>query len=529
MSARPRSSADAKTAALRRIALAPTGLAAALATAALSARVARRGLARPAAAGRARRTDWSSDLEQPVVRRSSHPRLWPAVPDPRRGDRSGDRGRPQLRRRGRMLPPPRAGHQDDRRTMAASVLFAAGTVVNVAVGRLTFALGLAVALAALAAVRAGRRSIAAVLVLVTAPASPVAGVMLGLALTAWWLHTRRPALLVLAALAVTPVARRHGPVPAGRSIPVPGRGTGVVARRRRGRRARDRPPRRAPRRRALRHRVRGNVHRPQPAGRQRHSTRHVRRRARARADGPASASPARRGRPAGHHLVAVVAGVRRHRPRRPRPVGPRHLSPTADRRRTIGGSNERAGGDRADAAALGDGARRRGAPAGARVGAPARHGPQPGLLRDCARSRRVPPVRCATTRWSSWPSPTYRSTRPGLRRPISCAAGCPSSNRCGTTITGACGGSPTPSRWSTDQPGSYGSDPAAVVLDVAEAEPVLVRVRYSTHWSLDQAGCVSPSPDGWTIVLVVQPGVVTLRPVLARSLPIIGPLDGCPA
>jgi hypothetical protein len=43
-----------------------------------------------------------------------------------------------------------------RRTLVASVLFAAGTVVNVAIGRLTFALGLAIALAALAAVQRRR-------------------------------------------------------------------------------------------------------------------------------------------------------------------------------------------------------------------------------------------------------------------------------------------------------------------------------------------------------------------------------------
>ena len=37
-------------------------------------------------------------------------------------------------------------------------------------------------------------------------------------------------------------------------------------------------------------------------------------------------------------------------------------------------------------------------------------------------------------------------------------------------------------------------DPAAVVLDVSAAEPVLVRVRFSSHWSLDQPGCVSCEP-----------------------------------
>ena len=69
--------------------------------------------------------------------------------------------------------------------------------------------------------------------------------------------------------------------------------------------------------------------------------------------------------------------------------------------------------------------------------------------------------------------------------------------------------------------------PTAVVLEVTAAEPVLVRVRYSSHWSLDRPGCVEPTPDGWTMVHVEQPGLVILRPVLARSLPLIGSLDGC--
>jgi hypothetical protein len=70
-------------------------------------------------------------------------------------------------------------------------------------------------------------------------------------------------------------------------------------------------------------------------------------------------------------------------------------------------------------------------------------------------------------------------------------------------------------------------EPTAIVLDVATAEPVLVRVRYSDHFSLDAAGCVRPTPDGWTVVDVEQPGVVTVSAVLARSLPLIGPLDRC--
>jgi hypothetical protein len=107
-------------------------------------------------------------------------------------------------------------------SLAASLLFAAGTVVNVAVGRLTFALGLAVAMAALAAARRGRIVLAAVLALATAPASPVAGVALAVALTAWWMHERRSRLAVLAVLAALPVGVAAALFPQGGEFPFRG-------------------------------------------------------------------------------------------------------------------------------------------------------------------------------------------------------------------------------------------------------------------------------------------------------------------
>ena len=73
---------------------------------------------------------------------------------------------------------------------AASVLFGAGTVTNIAVGRLTFALGLAIGLTAVAAMTFDRRRAACVLALLTACASPVAGVFVMLAATAWALSAR---------------------------------------------------------------------------------------------------------------------------------------------------------------------------------------------------------------------------------------------------------------------------------------------------------------------------------------------------
>jgi hypothetical protein len=68
-----------------------------------------------------------------------------------------------------------------RRARMASLVFAAGTVTNLAVGRLAFALGLAFGLAALLAVRRRRGVLATGLSVATALASPVAGAFLALA------------------------------------------------------------------------------------------------------------------------------------------------------------------------------------------------------------------------------------------------------------------------------------------------------------------------------------------------------------
>ena len=97
---------------------------------------------------------------------------------------------------------------EPRRATIASALFAAGTVVNLAVGRLAFALGLALGLAALAT---GRRTAvggvaAAVLSVATALASPVAGCFLALAWLAMAIASRRRGPLVWASCALAPVA-----------------------------------------------------------------------------------------------------------------------------------------------------------------------------------------------------------------------------------------------------------------------------------------------------------------------------------
>jgi hypothetical protein len=108
----------------------------------------------------------------------------------------------------RLLP---SGAVSPGRRHAAALLFAAGTVTNVAVGRLAFALGLAFGLAAVLAGRGGRWRLAAVLSLATTLASPVAGAFLALAWVAVALaELARPrgslvAPMVCSALALAPI------------------------------------------------------------------------------------------------------------------------------------------------------------------------------------------------------------------------------------------------------------------------------------------------------------------------------------
>ncbi|HEX4983488.1 MAG TPA: hypothetical protein VFV63_17410, partial [Ilumatobacteraceae bacterium] len=69
----------------------------------------------------------------------------------------------------------------------ASWWFGVGTIVNLLVGRLTFAMGLAVGLCALLALRRGRYPLAIALSAATMLGSPVAGAFLALAMAAWTL------------------------------------------------------------------------------------------------------------------------------------------------------------------------------------------------------------------------------------------------------------------------------------------------------------------------------------------------------
>ena len=80
-----------------------------------------------------------------------------------------------------------------RRCLLASMWFAVGTVTNVAIGRLPFALGLAIALGALVAAQRRRIVLTGVLTLATAAASPVVSAFLALVLAGLGLVVRRPA------------------------------------------------------------------------------------------------------------------------------------------------------------------------------------------------------------------------------------------------------------------------------------------------------------------------------------------------
>jgi hypothetical protein len=86
------------------------------------------------------------------------------------------------------------------RTRWASVWFALAAFADVWVGRLTFALGVSLALAAALAFERGRTAIALALAALCAAGSPVAGLLLALAGLTWALVDRAPrAALVLAA------------------------------------------------------------------------------------------------------------------------------------------------------------------------------------------------------------------------------------------------------------------------------------------------------------------------------------------
>ncbi|MEO7557151.1 MAG: hypothetical protein ABIV94_11175, partial [Acidimicrobiales bacterium] len=89
---------------------------------------------------------------------------------------------------------------------AAAALFGVGTVTNIAVGRLTFGLGMAIGLGAVLAMVSEHRGVAVALALLTPLGSPVAGLFVVLAGVAWWANRpRRPLGASVAVAAAVPI------------------------------------------------------------------------------------------------------------------------------------------------------------------------------------------------------------------------------------------------------------------------------------------------------------------------------------
>ena len=413
-----------------------------------------------------------------------------------------------------------------RRATAASVLFAAGTVVNVAVGRLTFALGLAIGLAAVAALRRRRLVLGVPLTLLTAPASPVAGVLLALALTAWALHARRPRLLCVAGLAVAPIGAAMLVFPQGGHFPFRLGAlcwslavVAVVA---------VATAERVVRVGAALYAVGCIVTFlvPNPLG------------ANATRLGMFFAAPvlvltARRLRTP---IIAIVLTAMIWWQWSPGLDGivraGRDPSSTADYHQPLINAVRSAGG-----------------PAGRIEVVPTqRHwetlyvAAEVPLARGWERQLdmgRNPLLYDATLD----PQAYHQWLRDHAVRYVA-LADVPLDPSAEPEAALVRGGLPfLQPLWHDDhwqlwrvvdaQPLIEGParlvelGPTSVQLEVIDAEAVLVRVRYSSHLSLDVPGCVEPSPDGWTTIQVERPGSVTLRPVVARSLPLIGRLDDC--
>jgi hypothetical protein len=109
-----------------------------------------------------------------------------------------------------------------RRCLPASLWFAAGTVTNVAVGRMPFALGMTVGLGALLAAQHRRLALTVLLTLATAAASPVVSAFLAVVFVAWAWVERGPDrrhLALLACAAMAPVLIIAVLYPQGGSFP----------------------------------------------------------------------------------------------------------------------------------------------------------------------------------------------------------------------------------------------------------------------------------------------------------------------
>jgi hypothetical protein len=68
-----------------------------------------------------------------------------------------------------------------------------------------------------------------------------------------------------------------------------------------------------------------------------------------------------------------------------------------------------------------------------------------------------------------------------------------------------------------------GRDAEHMVIDARSPGTALVRVRWTTYWSITGPACVEPSPDGWTRLVVRAPGTLVLRTAF------LGAQNHCPA
>jgi len=109
------------------------------------------------------------------------------------------------------------------RAWPGAVWFGAATATDLFIGRLTFGLGVALALAALLALQRERPRAAVVLAVLTTAASPVAGLFLALAAGAVWLTRRRPEDLWVGAGAFAPALLLAVAFPEGGAMPWGGR------------------------------------------------------------------------------------------------------------------------------------------------------------------------------------------------------------------------------------------------------------------------------------------------------------------
>ena len=99
--------------------------------------------------------------------------------------------------------------------------FGAGTAADLLIGRLTFAVGVTLALAAVFALQRGHPRSGVALAVACTLGSPVAGLFLAMAATAHWLSTRARIGLMVAAAALTPAVALTLLFPEGGSQPYP--------------------------------------------------------------------------------------------------------------------------------------------------------------------------------------------------------------------------------------------------------------------------------------------------------------------